>query len=263
MLAEEARDVARPLRGFLPHLRLLIVPCLVLVVWEIVAWRVGPVTAASPVSTVRAIGDGFRQGWLGSALGLTLYGAVIGFVISAVIGLALGFVLGLSSFWGEVIEAPLVWLYSIPKIVLFPIFLLFLGLTLKSRVAFSVAHGFIPLALFTMSGARAVRPVHLKVAKVYRLSRTQTILRIVVPTALPAIAVGLRYCFSLSFMGLLLGEMFASKEGSGYELILAIDLHLVPRMFAIAVSLVVIALVINFLLLAVEQAVSRRWQPGQ
>ena len=240
-------------------LQLMIVPCVLVGIWELVAWHVGPVAAASPVATVRAIDEGFRQGWLGPALETTLYGTLLGFLIASGIGLTLGFVLGLNAFWGDVLEGPLVWLYSIPKIVLYPIFLLFLGLTLKSQVAFSVAHGFIPLTLFTMSGARSVRPVHLKLAKVYRLSPLRTITRIVIPTSLPAIAVGIRYCFSLSFIGLIIGELFASKEGTGYQLVLALQLNLVPRMFAIAISLVIIALAINLVLAGVERAVERRW----
>jgi NitT/TauT family transport system permease protein len=162
-----------------------------------------------------------------------------------------------------VLEAPLLWLYAIPKIILFPIFLLLLGLTFKSRVAFAVAHGFIPLALFTIGGVRSVKPVHFKVAKAYRLSWLRTVTRIVVPSALPAITVGLRYCFSLCFLGLVVAEMFASKEGTGYVLVQAINLHLVSRLFAIATVLAVIALLINMAMLQVEHFAKRRWAEGR
>jgi NitT/TauT family transport system permease protein len=244
-------------------LELLIVPAVLLIIWALVARHVGSEAAATPLQTLRAIIDGFQEGWLGPALRKTLVGALVAFVVAAAIGLPLGFALGLNRFWGKVLEGPLLWLYAIPKIVLFPIFLLLLGLTFKSRVAFAVAHGFIPLALFTMGGVRSVRPVHLKVAKVYRLSWLRTALRIVVPSALPAIAVGLRYCFSLCFLGLVVAEMFASKEGTGYVLVQAINLHFVPRLFAIATVLAVIALVVNMLLLKVENLARRRWAEGR
>lgn len=244
-VTDAARQRRRLLRPIGAGLRLSFVPIFVFIVWTVAAATLGSIAVASPSETFRAVSDGFSAGWLSEALRATLIGTAAAFLVAAVIGLALGFLMGLSRFWGAVLEPPLVWFYAIPKVTLYPIFLLFLGLTVESKVAFAALHGFIPLALFIVSGVRNVRPVYFKVAKVYGLSRWQTIRRVVLPNALPSVVVGLQYCFSLSFIGLVFAELFAATEGTGYELIQAISLHRVPDTFGIALVLVIFALLVN------------------
>jgi NitT/TauT family transport system permease protein len=245
-----------------PKLELLVVPAVLLALWVVASQVLGSFAAAGPIETGGAIVDGFREGWLTEALQNTLVAAVLSFAIAAALGLALGLLLGLNRFWGLVLDAPLLWIYAIPKITLYPIFLLLLGLTLQSRIAFAVFHGFIPLAIFTANGVRSVPRVYMKVGRVYRLSRSKLITRIIVPSALPAIVVGLRYCFSLTFVGLIYGEMFASNEGMGSELVLAIGLTRVPDTFGIALVLVLIALLVNAAFICAETAIERRRASG-
>lgn len=224
--------------------RIVFTPLILLVIWSLASvWLSDAVP--SPVATLEAIQHGLQAGWLGEALLITLEGTAIAFTLAAVVGCGLGAFMGLSRFWGEVLETPLVWFYAVPKVTLYPMFLLFLGLTVESRVVFAALHGFIPLALFILNGTRSVRPVHLKVARVYRLSRWQTVRRVVIPTALPTVVVGLQYCFSLTFIGLVFAELFAASEGTGNELILAIGLNRVEDTFGIALILSAFALAVN------------------
>ena len=238
--------------------RLLIVPAVMVALWFALAAAVGPVAVADPPSALAEVADGFTEGWLLSALLETLAATVLGFVVATAAGLWLGFTLGLSRFWGDVLEGPLLWLYSIPKVTLFPLFLLFLGLGLSSTVLFGAFHGVFPLTLFLMAAIRGIPPVFLQVGRVYRLNRRQVFTRIVVPETLPAMVMGIRYCFSLTFLGVILAEMFAARAGAGYELMQAISLNNVVRTFAVALTLVVVALLVNVGLLMVQSAVNRR-----
>ena len=103
-----------------------------------------------------------------------------------------------------------------PKITLYPILLLVFGLGMPAKVAFGVIHGVIPIALFTIerraqhpAGAAEDRPGH------EAFGRGRLIRWILLPAALPEIFTGLRIGFSLTLIGTLLGEMFASQRGSG------------------------------------------------
>ncbi|MGH3343205.1 MAG: ABC transporter permease [Carbonactinosporaceae bacterium] len=243
-------------------LGLLVVPAAVLVLWVVVSAAVGPVAVASPAATFASVAEGFGEGWLAEALGETLKATAGGFALATVAGLWLGFTLGMSRYWGRVLEGPLLSLYSLPKVTLFPLFLLFLGLGTSAVVAFGAFHGVFPLALFLMSGIRGIPEVFLKVGRVYRLPRRKVFTRIVVPETLPAMVVGVRYCFSLTFLGVILAEMFAARSGAGYELMQAISLNRVPRTFAVALVLVVFALLVNAALLVVQSAVERRRGPA-
>jgi NitT/TauT family transport system permease protein len=238
--------------------RLLIVPAVLVALWFVLASVVGPVAVADPPTALAEVAEGFTEGWLLTALVETLAATAIGFVIATGAGLWLGFTLGLSRFWGEVLESPLLWLYSIPKVTLFPLFLLFLGLGLSSTVLFGAFHGVFPLTLFLMAAIRGIPQVFLQVGRVYRLNRRQVFTRIVVPETLPAMVMGIRYCFSLTFLGVILAEMFAARAGAGYELMQAISLNNVARTFAVALTLVVVALLVNVALLGVQGAVNRR-----
>lgn len=252
--APQPRGVWRPLS--LPGSQVLVLPLVVVVLWQIASLVLPAAAIAGPTATVAALVDGFADGWLSESLRSTVVVTAIAFTVAAVAGLWVGFALGLARFWGKVMEAPILWLYSIPKVTLFPIFLLILGLGTSSKVAFGAFHGFFPLVLFILSAIRAMPAVLLKVGRVYNLTRWQMFWRVVVPDILPSMVTGLRYCFSLTFLGVILAEMFAAREGAGYELVQAIGLHRVARVFAIAFALVVLALAVNSVFLMVQNRVS-------
>jgi NitT/TauT family transport system permease protein len=256
--AQSATVTTSATKAAVGALRLLLVPAVIVALWFALAAVVGPVAVADPPAALAAVAEGVAEGWLVTALLETLAATALGFAVAAAAGLWLGFTLGLSRFWGDVLEGPLLWLYSIPKVTLFPLFLLFLGLGLSSTVLFGAFHGVFPLTLFLMAAIRGIPPVYLQVARVYRLSRRRVFTRIVVPETLPAMVMGIRYCFSLTFLGVILAEMFAARSGAGYELMQAISLNQVSRIFAVALMLVVVALLVNVGLLMVQSVVNSR-----
>jgi NitT/TauT family transport system permease protein len=90
-----------------------------------------------------------------------------------------------------------------------------------------------------------------------RLSRTDTLRRIVWPAALPEIFAGLRIGFSLTLIGTILGEMFGSQRGLGYLLINAIGLHNIPTIMAVTLLLVLFAASVSVWLLAWNRRLRR------
>lgn len=235
-----------------------VVPVIIIAIWYLLVAIFGSFAIAPPDAAVNSIVTGFREGWLGPALYITLSTTLKAFVIASVLGLGIATIMGLSRFWGAVLESPLVWLYSIPKVTLYPVFLLVLGLTIESRVAFAVAHGFIPLVLFAYSGMQSVTPVQRRVQRLYRLGWWSSMRRIYAPAAFPSIIVGLRYCFSLCMVGAVVAEMFAAYKGTGYLMIQAMQLHKIPLLFGLTTVLVAFALAVNALFVAWEHHVLRR-----
>jgi NitT/TauT family transport system permease protein len=208
-----------------------------------------------PVGTVKAIGAAWDRGWLVPAFASTLKATAIGFVLSGSLGILFGFMLGRSRFWAAVLEEPLLWIYAIPKIVLYPILVLLLGLGIKSSVAFAILQGIFPPLLILLNAVRDIPPVYVKLARMQRLSNWRFFRQVVMPYTLPSIVLGLQYCFSLSYIGVVVSQMFAAEDGAGYELIKAISLNQNAKMFAIVAVLMVIALAINFLFLALERRI--------
>ncbi|MDI1347396.1 MAG: ABC transporter permease subunit, partial [Pseudolabrys sp.] len=131
-------------------------------------------------------------------------------------GLALGLSLGLNRTSAEVADPIMVSVYSLPKVTLYPVILLLFGLGLPAKVAFGTIHGIIPVAIFAMNAVRNLAPVHFKTAQVLHLTRMQMLMTVVIPGALPEIVPGLRIGFSVTLLGVLIGEMFASQRGIGF-----------------------------------------------
>jgi len=230
----------------------LAIPLVLLAVWHLSAVLAGDFYIATPAESLAALdGD-----WFFGSLGATLAATFLGFLIAAVAGLWIGVALGLTRFWGKVFEPVTLSVYSVPKVTLFPVFLTVFGFGLSSKVAFGMFHGIFPILIIAMNATREVSVVHLKVARSLRLSRVQTFRQVIFPSIYPSLLTGLRLGFSLTLLGVILGEMFASRAGFGYELVEAITLHDMPRMYGIVATLMVIAFVVNALLLRWEQAAS-------
>ena len=210
-----------------------------------------PIATVSKLAGIMADEDFPRHAWETARAFLTAL------VISLVAGLALGLSLGAHRLSGEVTEPVLTALYSIPKITLYPVILLLLGLGISAKIAFGVIHGIIPVILFTMNAVRNIRVVHLRSARAMRLTLAQTAFTIVIPAALPEIVSGFRVGFALTLLGTLIGEMFASQRGIGYMLVKAMETGDTGTVMALALLLAVLASAASAALLALDRRLRR------
>lgn len=236
-------------------LTLLLVVC---ALWQLLYWMVGDVALRSPAQTVEFAARFVATPQFGAHLSETLRAFGMALALAVAIGLGMGFALGARRFLGDVFEPMLIALYSIPKITLYPILLLAFGLGISSKVAFGTLHGVIPIALFTINAVRNVRTVYLKTGRVMALSPVDMAARIIFPAALPEIFAGLRIGFSLTLIGTLLGEMFASQRGLGFLLMSAIGLHNVDLIMTLTLLLTLFAGTASVALLAVDQRLRAR-----
>jgi NitT/TauT family transport system permease protein len=187
----------------------------------------------------------------------TLVAFAYSLAISVALGIALGLVLGLQRFAGDVAEPIFVALYTIPKVTLYPLILLIFGLGLSAKVAFGVIHGVIPIILFTLNAVKNINPVLLRVSRVMRLTTWQTASTVLAPAVMPELVTGVRVGFSLTMLGVLIGEMFASQRGLGFLIINGISLHNVRMTTAVILIVVAFAIAANSLLLAFDKRMHR------
>jgi NitT/TauT family transport system permease protein len=183
----------------------------------------------------------------------TLLAFAYALAISAVAGIALGLALGLHRFSGDVAEPLFASLYTIPKVTLYPLMLLIFGLGLSAKVAFGVIHGMIPVILFTLAAVKNMPAVLTRTARALRLTPWQTATTLLAPAVLPEIISGLRIGFALTFLGVLIGEMFASQRGLGFLIINGINSHDVKRTTAVILIVIVSAVIANSALLALDR----------
>lgn len=226
--------------------------------WQALHWYAGEVALTSPAATVARAVELFGQPRFWMHAWETMRAFALALVLSYAIGLGIGLWLGAHRLSGEVAEPMLVALYSLPKVTLYPMILLIFGLGLSAKVAFGAIHGLIPVAIFTMNAARNIRPVHIKAARSMNLSTPQTVLTVLMPATLPEIVSGLRVGFSLTLLGTMIGELFASQRGLGFLILNSIGVNDVATMMAVTLIIAVFAALINAGLLALDRRLHRR-----
>ncbi|GAA5065025.1 ABC transporter permease [Nocardia callitridis] len=241
-----------------------LVPALLVAVVGVLAWWVAAVlldsqifpTPAASMSSLFAdlATESFRANVLDSLRLL-----VFAFVASVVLGAVLGLALGISAFWSRAILPIVYAVNSIPKIVLYPLFLSFLGIGQLSRGGFAFYAAFVPMFIMAVESTSAVHPLHLKMAASLRMGWPRLIRQIIVPATLPALATATRTTFGLAFLGLLLAEMFSSSSGIGYEMLRNVSLIRMENIMGTVVLIVVIALPPTIALQAIEHRVAARF----
>jgi NitT/TauT family transport system permease protein len=222
------------------------------IVWAIAAQFAGRDALATPFETLERTGELLVNPGFWKDLAVSGRTLAIAFVFVLVIGLGLGLLIGSSRLASDVADPLLGSLYSIPKITLYPIILLFFGLSLSATVTFAAIHGIFPLMIFTIAGLRKVPDTYYRTAQTLRLRRTQTIVSILLPAALPEIVAGIRVGFSTTLLGTIIAELFASTAGAGSRLIRATEIHDVTDIMAITLVLFVFAFFANSLLMKLE-----------
>jgi NitT/TauT family transport system permease protein len=243
------------LRNVLPPIVLAIV---LVLCWQGLHLTTGSGAISSPGATLTRLAALMGRGrfWLDVAETGTAFAWAL--VLSIGLGIALGVALALMRPVGEVVEPILVTFYSLPKVTLYPLVLLIFGLGMPAKVAFGVMHGLVPITLLTRNAITQLKPVYLRTARVMRLRSSDAVRFVVLPAIIPELVAGIRIGFSLSLLGVLIGEMFASKRGLGFTAVNAMGLGDLDTIMAIGVFLALFAIVTNAGLLSLERAVRHR-----
>jgi NitT/TauT family transport system permease protein len=234
------------------HLPFLVVLIALLAAWQTLHVASGSADVPSPDETLLRLLRMMVTASFWDDVAATSIAFVAALVISVAGGIALGVLLGLSRTTNGVVEPVLTNFYALPKVTLYPIVLAFFGLGLAPKVAFGVMHGLVPITLFTTRAIAQIRPVHLRTARTLGLSGLKTVQKILLPAILPDLVSAVRIGFSLSLLGVLIGEMFAAKAGLGFAAVNAIGLGDTAAITAIGLFLVIFAVSANIGLLALE-----------
>jgi len=226
---------------------------LVLLLWQMAARWTASVAITPPFTTLRYLVSLLQTAMFWDNAEATGAAFLLAFALSGGLGLALGLVLGLSRFASDVAEPVLAGFYTIPKVTLYPVVLLLCGLGMSAKVTFGVMHGLAPVTLFTLGAVRTLPPVLLRTARSLRLSPWQAMRTVLLPACLPEILAGLRIGFSLSLLGVLIGEMFSSQRGLGFLLVNGLAQHNVALTTSVVVVIVVCAIAANTVMLRLSK----------
>jgi NitT/TauT family transport system permease protein len=229
-------------------------------VWQAVGGTVVDTFWISRPSEIAAKLAGWIQtGMLWYQLSITLEEMIVGFVLGALAGLAVGFMLGRSEFLASLLDPFILAIYSLPKIALAPLFILWFGIDLKPKIILAAVVVFFLVFYNTYAGVRDVDTDLVNTVRIMGANRLQILRFIVLPGSLTWIFTALKISIPYALIGAVVGEIMASNRGIGYLIVGSAGQFDTAGVFAALLVLMVIATVLNEILNRSE-AVLLRWK---
>ncbi|HEY7287614.1 MAG TPA: ABC transporter permease [Vicinamibacterales bacterium] len=193
---------------------------LFLAAWE-VAPRLGivdPFYTAQPSRVLIAAIDVARSGTLLRDAIVSLSEFAAGFALALAIGVPVGLLLGTFRTLRYLIDPPIMALYATPQLALLPIFVVWLGIGMASKVAVVFIGAVIPIIVNTMAGVRQVERPLVLAAQSFCATRLDVFVRVILPASRPSVVLGIRLGLSRAVLAVVVGEMYVSQEGIGNEI---------------------------------------------
>jgi NitT/TauT family transport system permease protein len=212
-----------------------------------------------PTAVLVALGHWWQSGLLLSDLKLTLTEAGVGFVIGSIAGGLVGFVLGWVQRLGSLFEPFVLSLYTLPKIALAPLFVLWFGIGATNKIMFSAMLVFFMVFFTTFQGMRQVDRDLVENARMLGASRWGIWTKIAVPYSAVWVFTGIRIGLPYALIGAIVGEFVAAEAGVGFRIKEATSFFDTATVFAGLLVLMAISLVLLGILKLIEKRVLR-WQ---
>ena len=185
------------------------------------------------------------DGTLWDNLSVTLEATVLGFAIGCSVGFGLGLLFGRFQMMAEVFDPYITAIYSIPKIALAPLFILWFGIGLESKVAVSAAIVFFVIFLNTYTGVREVNPLYVNTTRIMGGGEFAVLRYVIIPSAAAWVITGLKVSVPYALVGTVVGEFMSSNRGIGFLISQATGLFNTTSVFAGIIVLAVVGALIN------------------
>ena len=277
--AEEARPAAdpelalgpgtglhwlRPYRGTMVlAVGQVLVALAILGFWEYASGRlIDSFFVSKPSLMAAELWRTLQDGTLIKDVRVTLYETMVGFSAGAPLGVALGFLLAQEPRVAALLRPFILSLYGIPRIALAPLFILWFGIGISSKIFLALMITFFLVFFSTYSGVCSVDIGLKNIARVMGASRLQMLTKVVLPAAAPWILDGLRISFPQALVAAVVAEVVMSTEGVGHRIILSTQTFNMTGTMAGVVTLVVVVMLASFLLDKAESIILR-WRPTE
>jgi NitT/TauT family transport system permease protein len=186
---------------------------------------------------------------------------VLGFLLATVVGIAVAIAITYSRAMREALYPLLVVFQLIPKVALAPLFIVWLGIGMSSRLTFALFISFFPVVISTAAGLINADRYMIRLARSLTATDWQIFVSIRFPGALPHIFSGLKIAATLSIIGVIVGEFITSQAGLGYIIVFATSRAETAAIMASIVVLCLIGLVL-YGAVALAERVMLRWYQG-
>lgn len=203
-------------------------------------------------SLVRRLGDPLF--WENVAV--TTQEAFLGFVIAMVTALLLGVAISQVRLLEKTVMPYIVAFQTVPKVALAPLFVVWFGFGIESKVVMAAVIAFFPMLINVIEGLKSAEPDRIQMLRVFGASRMQIFRMVRLPSATPFIFAGLEMGIVFSILGAVVGEFIGAQKGLGYALLQANYNFDVSGMFAVLLVLSAMGLIAHILLGVIQRRVA-------
>jgi NitT/TauT family transport system permease protein len=232
----------------------------ILGLWQLLSGRViQSFLISNPVDVAKKLVDVLGSSSMDHDISVTGRELVFGYVIGAAGGAVAGWGLGTVKFLGEVFEPIINAVNGIPKIALAPMFLLWFGLGIGSKVVLASTLVFFVVFYNVFAGMRNVPQPLREVAKVMGASRLYVVRRVVIPSVSVPLFAALKASVSLAMIGVIAGEYVSAQEGLGYYTMTATQQFDPAGLFA-AIIIIVAMVVAGYAIIGFFERRALAWQ---
>jgi ABC-type nitrate/sulfonate/bicarbonate transport system permease component len=223
-------------------------------IWELLSRTgiVNPRLLPSASDTLVMLADILGRPSVRSDILVTGAEVLTAFVIAVPTGALIGILIAENRYFSEVFKPLLFFAFSIPKSIFLPMFILVFGVGFVQKVGFGFFSTIFIVIMSTTTAVESVKPENLLVARSYGATPAQTIWRVYIPSMLPVLLEALRISMIFNLTGVMLAEMYASREGIGHLIANWGENFMMRQLLAGVLTVAAIAIAFNELVRWVE-----------
>jgi NitT/TauT family transport system permease protein len=227
---------------------------LVMAAWEFLprSGIVNPLLLPPLSQVLQTLVDLLGRPAVHEAVAVTAAEVIVAFIIAVPLGAAAGIAIAENDYVGEIFKPVLFYVFSIPKSIFLPMFILMLGIGFQQKVAYAAFTTAFVVLMSATAAVESVRQDHIMVARSYGATQMQILLRVYVPSMMPVLLETLRISMIFNFTGVMIAEMYASRTGIGHLISNWGENFQMPQLFAGVILLAAVAIAFNEAVRALE-----------
>jgi NitT/TauT family transport system permease protein len=247
--------VSPTMRKLLPWLSTAASLVVTIIVWKLViaVFDVSPYVLPQPEDVLGGIQELLASDGFWGDVQVTLTETLVGFAIALVLGIALGTLLGRVLWLEQAMRPVIVASQVVPKVALIPLFIVWFGFGITSKIIIVAMLSFFPILLNVILGVRSVDAGQRDVMRSLNAGRWQTFRRLEYPSTLPYVLAGMEVGIIFALIGAIVGEYLGGDKGLGYQIVTSLNDLEAERLFAVIVTLTLFGFLLYLAVVALKR----------
>jgi NitT/TauT family transport system permease protein len=239
----------------IPWVSTLLSIVLLVIIWKLVIaiFDVSPFVLPQPEDVLKGVKELVNSDGFWTDVRVTLTETLVGFLIALALGIILGTILGRVVWLEQAARPVIVASQVVPKVALIPLFIIWFGFGMTSKIIIVALLAFFPILLNVILGVRSVDSGHRDVMRSLNASRWETFRRLEYPSTLPYILAGMEVGIVFAVVGAIVGEYLGGDQGLGYRIVTSLNNLQAETLFAVILVLTLFGFLLYLAVIALKR----------